>query len=94
MSPIELRATKLPHNRHTGTPRVTTYGCECEKYWTADGYENDPTKNYCANPDNNPVGEWCIVTEEDEICQGTDWGFCAAEGAGTPGGFVAPVYIN
>ena len=30
----------------------------------------------CANPDNDPDGDWCFV--EDETCQGAPWGYCAA----------------
>ena len=61
-----------------------------------DDYEDDPTTNYCANPDNDAGGEWCYVTEEGEICEGLNWGYCAAEGAGTPGvlGCLWHPYIN
>ena len=85
-----------PHNRHRGTPRVTIRGCKCEKDWTRIGYEDDPTTNYCANPDNDAGGEWCSVTEEGKICEGTgaDWGYCAAEEAGTPGVVCGTRNIN
>jgi len=58
--------------------RETYSGCECKKRWS-DGGEH--CNDYCCNVDNDPIGAWCKV--KDENCEDADWGYCQTSGLGT-----------
>merc|ERR1711865_921033 len=51
-------------------PRVTTKGCACAPTWTLDGY--DTITDYCGNPDDDELGDWCFLTPDGELSEGTD----------------------
>ena len=55
-------------------PRSTAEGCACKQFWS--WANHDPCLSHCCNPDGD-VANWCIVV--DEVCQGSSWGYCAAE---------------
>jgi len=55
---------------------LTTKGCACMESWILTDFPEDGCENYCCNPDSDPGGYWCIVS--DAQCQGTNWGYCAA----------------
>lgn len=69
--------------------RSTWTGCACKKERkesdvlpTGGGAAADLTcTSYCCNPDQDPVGAWCIV--EDKACEDADWGYCQTSGLGT-----------
>jgi len=73
----------------TRPPRVTTKGCACEKEWTLTGTDDGGNSypfitDYCANPDKSEGGDWCFLTPDGELCEGTDpnytgHGYCEEE---------------
>ena len=55
-----------PENAVTKTKK----GCDCKPSWRYAGVNAE----YCSNPDNDPYGLWCKVS--DQSCQGNWWGYC------------------
>eukprot|EP00931_Biecheleriopsis_adriatica_P048826 TRINITY_DN28213_c0_g1_i1.p1 TRINITY_DN28213_c0_g1~~TRINITY_DN28213_c0_g1_i1.p1 ORF type:complete len:371 (-),score=53.01 TRINITY_DN28213_c0_g1_i1:13-1125(-) len=52
--------------------RKTHKGCSCQAEWS---YGGTPCTESCCNPDSEPSGDWCFVS--DPSCQGAAWGFCS-----------------
>eukprot|EP00445_Apocalathium_hangoei_P009498 CAMPEP_0203877176 /NCGR_PEP_ID=MMETSP0359-20131031/21817_1 /ASSEMBLY_ACC=CAM_ASM_000338 /TAXON_ID=268821 /ORGANISM="Scrippsiella Hangoei, Strain SHTV-5" /LENGTH=610 /DNA_ID=CAMNT_0050796089 /DNA_START=78 /DNA_END=1910 /DNA_ORIENTATION=- len=72
----EMDSGGLSAEPEYGSPRFTWEGCECRKSWHADGNTSSNVTGFCANPDVDPLGEWCFVF--DVACQGSvHWGYCA-----------------
>lgn len=72
----EMDSGGLSAESEYGSPRFTWEGCECRKSWDADGNMSSNVTVFCANPDVDPLGEWCFVF--DVACQGSvHWGYCA-----------------
>jgi len=61
----------------SSSARYTYAGCTCKKDWRMDDMICSHT---CCNPDDDPVGKWCMV--ESEMCEDADWGYCRPTGAG------------
>jgi len=55
--------------------RSTWTGCQCKEGWS---YEDATCASACCNPDNDTVGEWCMVKDSD--CEDSDWGYCRPAG--------------
>jgi len=76
-----IETTSYPNTESTvyeNEVRKTTEGCSCKQQWTdvmEVGAQEITVSDYCANPDNDEKGEWCMV--QDETCQGEKWGYCA-----------------
>lgn len=71
-----------PRRRRTPVPplpRVTTEGCECKQNWL-DTSSGGTCNIYCCNPDSDPSGEWCFVS--NKAACGKNWGYCAPAGGG------------
>lgn len=54
----------------TSPLKKTSKGCDCKAQWS---YQGTPAA-FCGNPDSDPAGAWCAVT--DSGCQGSWWGYC------------------
>ncbi len=54
----------------TSPLKKTSKGCDCKAQWSYAG----TTTTFCGNPDSDPNGAWCAVTDSD--CQGSWWGYC------------------
>ena len=50
-------------------------GCSCRFGW-AGSSQNFRWEEFCCNPDSDPGGNWCIVTDEE--CKGSQWGYSAS----------------
>ena len=53
----------------------TETGCSCRFGW-AGSSQNLRCEEFCCNPDSDPGGNGCIVTDEE--CQGSQWGYSAS----------------
>lgn len=81
-------ATQIDESGNAVAPpagRTTTSGCKCKKAWRLTG--SPACTDYCCNPDDDPIGEWCFT---DPPCA-DDWGHCAPAPAATPAPAPAPV---
>eukprot|EP00931_Biecheleriopsis_adriatica_P010763 TRINITY_DN111828_c0_g1_i1.p1 TRINITY_DN111828_c0_g1~~TRINITY_DN111828_c0_g1_i1.p1 ORF type:complete len:705 (-),score=131.92 TRINITY_DN111828_c0_g1_i1:33-2147(-) len=60
------------HAANEDKSRVTWSGCKCKESWTDP--DTGVSAKLCANMDNDPKGDWCMV--EDPSCENADWGYC------------------
>ena len=63
---------------------TTMAGCTCANPWEYDG---SLFRGTCGNPDDDPLGEWCVVADASTCTLGAPVGnnfdYCAAPEAGT-----------
>lgn len=63
---------------------TTMAGCTCANPWE---YEGSLFRGTCENPDDDPLGEWCVVADASTCTLGAPVGnnfdYCAAPEAGT-----------
>jgi len=52
--------------------RKTWNDCLCKTTWSEEGV--GACASSCCNPDDDPLGEWCVV--EDQDCEDSDFGYC------------------
>lgn len=77
---------KAPTPVPAETVRFTWSGCQCRRQWNTTEVGDPPgppCRNFCCNPDNDPVGPWCMV--QDAKCEDETWGYCRAPSVGTDG---------